>query len=423
MTTIPDFSGDRLDPDKKITAVGFMRKCGLYFREREIDDLERQLLDVEGHLDPDSPADRWFKSIPDADPRKSSWAAFKGAFETRFQVAAPPPKPTAQLQAALAGMRISVEELAKDTVVVNGTRVPVLRDFTTRVNELVTEANVGSEQGAALWLFYQGLEPWLRVAVGAIPATWDDMITTLSGIPQHVIDAAVAAHREKVRVDNKMNDVLRKLEGMRVAPVVYQAPAPGPTPAAGGAAGAVPPRGAATGGGGTGGAAGGAAQAGGGGARGGGRGGGGFGRRVPTEAEKAALRVVLAGSIARRAPSTPEGRVQYAAQRAEWETRNGNVPAATLDVSVTGYPLTPGTADPATGECWDCGIRELPVHRGDCRGREKVPSLERRFRAVCGSWLLPERNAAGVNVVEEEDSPGVPWYGAEEGGGNGQAGF
>ncbi|KAJ7042154.1 hypothetical protein C8F04DRAFT_1252138 [Mycena alexandri] len=425
MATIPDFSGNRLDP-KKLTAEDFMKKCGLYFRDRNITDIARQLLDVGDHFEHNSPADRWFKSIPDTDPRKATWPAFRAAFETRFQVAAPPPTPTAQLQAVLAGMRIGVEELAKGTVLVNGVRVPVLRDFAVRVNDVVTEANAGAEQGAALWLFYEGLEPWLRGAVGSIPLTWDNMVAALIDVPLHAVDAAVAAHKEKLRVESKMDDVLRKIAAMRVVPVAYQASAPGPAPAAGGAAGPAPPRVAATGGGGTGdGAAGGGIQAGGGGggaARGGGRGGG-FGRRVPTEAEKTALRAVMAGTIARRAPATPEGQVQYNAQRAEWETRNGSVPAATLDVAATGYPLTPGTADPATGECWTCGYRELPVHRGDCRGHPELPPLERRFRSVCGSWLLPDRNIVGVNMVEEEVTQGVPWYGAEEDGANGQPGF
>lgn len=101
------------------------------------------------------------------------------------------------------------------------------------------------------------------------------------------------------------------------------------------------------------------------------------------------------------------------------------MPPNTLDVAVTGYPLTPGTADPATGECLTCGVRELPVHRGgNCNGRPAVPPLERRFRAVCGSWLLPDKNAATVNVVgEEEGMQGVPWYEAEAEGANGGQGF
>ncbi|KAJ7713868.1 hypothetical protein B0H16DRAFT_1742983 [Mycena metata] len=177
--------------------------------------------------------------------------------------------------------------------------------------------------------------------------------------------------------------------------------APGPAPAVGGTAGA------AVGGESTGGAVGGGAQAGGGAAREGTGGGSGGFQRIPTEAEKTVLHVVLAGTIAHRATN----QAQYTQQHAEWETRNGNVPTATLDIALTGYPLTPGTENPATGECWDCGYRESPIHRGDCRGRTRVPTLERRFHAVCGGWLLPSRNNAGVNVVEGEEEPrGVPWY-------------
>ncbi|KAJ7033186.1 hypothetical protein C8F04DRAFT_1105416 [Mycena alexandri] len=229
-----------------------MKKCGLYFRDRNIPDITRQLLDVGGHFDFNSPADRWFKASPATDPQKADWNAFKSAFETRFQVTAPPLKPTAQLQAVLAGMRISVDELLKGTVIVNGTRVPVLCDFAARVNDAVTEANAGAEQGASLWLFYEALDPWLRAAVGAIPVSRDAMVLMLRGVPPHVVDAAVAAHKEKLRVENRMDDVLRKIAAMRVAPVVYQAGTSGHAPAAGGAVGPAPPNVTAPGGGGTG---------------------------------------------------------------------------------------------------------------------------------------------------------------------------
>ncbi|KAJ7749885.1 hypothetical protein B0H16DRAFT_1460915 [Mycena metata] len=370
--TIPDFSGDRLDTEKKITTVGFMRKCGLYFRHHEIGDMECMLLDVQGHLDPDSPEDQWFKNIASTDPRKANWIAFITAFEARFQIAAPPPKPAAQLQAALSGMQIGVEELAKGTILVNGARVAVMRDFAAHVNNLVTDANAGAEQGAALWLFYDVLEPWLRVAVGAIPANWDSMVTALIDV---------------------------QIDAMCIVPATYQAQAPGT----------------------------------------------GLGEqwvwqwgvgvreverwaaeRRRAEVQRVEVReeeagdFVLAGTIARRATD----QAQYTQQRAEWETRNGNVPTATLDIALMGHPLTPGTENLATGECWDCGYRESPIHRGDCRGRTRVPTLEHRFRAVCGGWLLPSRNNAGVNVVEEEEEQqGVPWYEAGDANANTQQSF
>ncbi|KAJ7174891.1 hypothetical protein C8R46DRAFT_1215053 [Mycena filopes] len=232
------------------------------------------------------------------------------------------------------------------------------------------------------------------------------MVGALLAIPESAVSAALRAHQETA-MEAKLEDIQRRLQGMRIAPApTYQAPAgpaPAPLPAAGGAA---------TGAG---------AAVGAGAGRGGGAGGGGAGRfrRQPTKTERAALRVVLAGTIAHRAPDTPEGRLQHAAQVATWTQRYGNV--AQLEITTTGYPLTPGTADPATGECWKCGFRKQPFHGNNrCGAHPQVPQLERRFRSVCGAWL--NERVAGVNAVEEVEAG--PWY-EEVGGtaGGEEAGF
>ena len=105
-----------------------------------------------------------------------------------------------------------------------------------------------------------------------------------------------------------------------------------------------------------------------------------------------------------------EGRTRYAKQIVTWNQRNGHIPQDTLAIWTTGYPLSPGTALPCSGECWKCGMVTTPLHRA-CTA-PLVPVLERRYRATCGQWFGRIHNVA-VNRVEVEEMEGVPWYEAE----------
>ncbi|KAJ7158087.1 hypothetical protein C8R46DRAFT_1224897 [Mycena filopes] len=410
MAVIPDFYGNRAQDT--VCAADFIKKCQSFFSGSNATIAEK-LEEVENHFMHNSPADRWFRDIRPADPRLADWASFKAAFQARFQVVDPVPKPAAQLQAALGGMRIGMGELAKGSVLVGGQKIPVLRDFAMRVNDAVTEANAGTQSGGIMWTFLEGLPLWLRSAVGD-PANWDAMVAALLAVPDNVVEAAVIAHREKAAVDSKIEELARQLKNTRVAPAPPMQTQAGPS------------RGAAQAGGGANTAAGGGGGGGGAGGRGAAAGGGGNGRfveRVLSDAQRSVLRGLKEGGNARHAPDTAEGRALYATQLAEWAARNAHVPREALDVAVTGYPLTPGTADAGTGECWRCGFSEIPYHGGKgCNGHPELPQLERRFRSLCGRYLGNDR-ATGVNVVEAEDVEGRAWFeeaAAPAGDGGGQ---
>ncbi|KAJ7174890.1 hypothetical protein C8R46DRAFT_1347892 [Mycena filopes] len=148
MATIPDFHGDR--GRDKVCAANFLKKLKTFFRREGVDaaDMAARLEEIGDHFPHNSPADRWPKSTITTTPADvATWGAFVAAFIARFQVADPMPKPAAQLEAALSGMRIRMGEVAKVDVLVGGEHVPVLREFAMHVQDAVTAASAGATGG------------------------------------------------------------------------------------------------------------------------------------------------------------------------------------------------------------------------------------------------------------------------------------
>ncbi|KAJ7042335.1 hypothetical protein C8F04DRAFT_98570 [Mycena alexandri] len=428
MASIPDFTGIR-EIDAPLRPADFLKRARVAYRAQGADTDAAKMEDIGDHFKDDTPADAWFKALTGSS--RTVWADFCTAFMLRFQAAPSIVKPPAQLLAELGSMRITMDELANETVTVGGQKIPVLRDFAMRVNDGVTQAGVATEGGAMLWVFHDSLPPWLRARTGAVPpADWEGMVRALNDVPDRVVQAEMTQYREQRALKleqsalrdrvSAVDALIKRLGNMHLSSAgatngnqrntgTTNAPVQGPTRepgTAGGGAGG-------TAGGGAGGSAGGGTGA----AGGGGAGvAGGGARRIPTDAEKAALRTVLANTVARRAPNTPEGRVAYQAQVNEWNQRNGHLAAGMIDVAVTGYPLTPGTAAPRSGECWKCGVAENPNHKGKACPYPLIPLLEKRFRNVCTSYLgvdVQLMQAATVNAVgvEVAGALGVPWYG------------
>ncbi|KAJ7504394.1 hypothetical protein B0H11DRAFT_515818 [Mycena galericulata] len=351
-----------------------------------------------------TPADVWFRARA-----FTKWSDFVTEFEQRFAGMQTIVKPRAQLLAELSGMRITVVELAAGHVLVGGEKVAPMVAFHARVKEAVMDANAGKES-EGVWSFHAALPAAVKLSIGSAPATWTDMLAALNAVPENAIAMEVAEHNRKTAFDSTMGQLAQLMRGVRVAipPTVAAAGAGGNGGVANAGAPAVATPAAAANGG-TGG--------------GGGRGAGGGRARegIPpgTDAQKTRLRQLMQDGNRLQPADTPEGRATYVTQIAEWTTRNGHIPPESLAISSTGYPLTPGTSVPCSGECWRCGMRTWPPHR-TCTA-PLVPPLERRYRATCGSWFGRIHEATGaVNYVEVVEVEGVPWCGgAEEGGANG----
>ena len=117
-------------------------------------------------------------------------------------------------------------------------------------------------------------------------------------------------------------------------------------------------------------------------------------RPPATEAEKTTLKASLA--LYPCQPETQEGEAVYRDQLRMWRRTNGDNHVS----KSTGFPLRPGGAQPATGECYNCG--KTGHRRFECQatGAEKIPAMEASFRAICGSILgQPSHRTAQINYV------------------------
>ncbi|KAK6988504.1 hypothetical protein R3P38DRAFT_2804549 [Favolaschia claudopus] len=388
-----------------MTAEDFIKAMGRSYRARGSKEPE-MLAAVVDHFPANSAAETWWKAL-DA-TKKATWTIFVLEFEKRFQTVQSIVKPRAQLLAELTGMRITMDELAKEYILVQGERVTPLSDFAARVRDAVNEVAAG-QTGEGVWAFHKTLPVSLRSAIGTAPEKWDDVLSALEAVPQTTIEAAVDEHRRQRAVEASVDQLTRRMNNVRMSPVggsnvAVNVPTPPPALAQGVAR---PPQVNVNVGGG------GRMNGGGGGARG--------GRVVPpgTEEQKARLHRIMMESNLKQPPDTNDGRAVYAGQIAAWQAANGNIPAESLAIWSTGYPISPGTALPCSGECWKCGEYTSPIHQ-NCR-RALVPVLERKYRATCGSWFGRLHNTApAVNFVEVVEVEGVAWYEDGGDGGGGQ---
>ena len=77
-------------------------------------------------------------------------------------------------------------------------------------------------------------------------------------------------------------------------------------------------------------------------------------------------------------PDSPEGHAAYRAQVTTWHANNlGGRPDEQHP-----YPLTPGTADAGSRECWGCGHQSHSQGAPVCT--TSLPELEREWRCIAG---------------------------------------
>ncbi|KAJ6624479.1 hypothetical protein B0H10DRAFT_1943087 [Mycena sp. CBHHK59/15] len=191
MSTGPTFTGSGTSA---AAAINFIKDVCLGFRDRTVNDAEK-LEEVGDRFQHGSPADVWFRAST-----FTTWATFTHTFEERFAGMAPMVKPRPQLLAELAGMRITIEHLAADHVLVGGEKIAPMVEFRSRLREAVLDASAGSSS-EGVWAFHAALPIGIRVAVGAVPADWDAVLVVLAGVPQTAVDLEVDQHKRAVVFD------------------------------------------------------------------------------------------------------------------------------------------------------------------------------------------------------------------------------
>ncbi|KAJ7180282.1 hypothetical protein C8R43DRAFT_1117599 [Mycena crocata] len=388
------FTGDRHIPNEPAAADVVKRLCAEFAHNSGMTDAEK-IENAGTRFKWNSPADRWYEELIARNPKPKEatvWTAFASAFKARFKGTSAVVKPRGQLEAELSGMRITMAELSKGTIIVGSAEVHVLVDFVERVREAIAESEAGGKD-VGLWGFYTSLPLFLKDAVGGLlPPTWDDMANTLSNVPQGKVDLATEQYRAQTEAADGIKGIERTLERLQVsAKNATRSAASTSTTATPPSRTSAP---AATNNG-----------------------------SKATAAQKDGLERVLRSCVSRMHPDTVQGRTAHRADLATWQKKFGKLTRDELELEVRGFPLTPGTDLPCTDACFRCGFTTpVPHAKNDtgCAPHPELPPHERSLRALGQTWLgkVDLRAAVPVNVV----SAG-PWYDDEETEEAGEAGF
>ncbi|KAJ7220887.1 hypothetical protein GGX14DRAFT_559670 [Mycena pura] len=103
---------------------------------------------------------------------------------------------------------------------------------------------------------------------------------------------------------------------------------------------------------------------------------GGRARDAPNVMEQAASRIP---------PDMPEGHQCYAAMVQAWRAHHAVASTRDSPLEVVGYPLSPGTAPPCSGECFNCG--RTGHRRATCPSMTPLAAFEHIFRSPCAQHL------------------------------------
>ncbi|KAJ6542995.1 hypothetical protein B0H19DRAFT_1172558 [Mycena capillaripes] len=386
----PEFSGDP-DGGDKMTSKSFLKKVRIQLRADQLQDDKERIAAVVDYLKDNSPAEKWHHDLlANANP-PTTWQNYAAAFVTRFPTPEKAERTPQEYERELTGMRLTVEELDM-TVDVSGEKVFSHVHFAEHMLELAKLAGIDST-ASGIWQVRDELPDVIRDKVFTSQKDWKSFTDSIKGIDRVHI-------REGAKKAKKARDIERTVEALASRDKGRQPPTTPvskmsaqlaqtalATPRANTAPAATNPFSA-----------------------GGGRGNL-FGQAPQSESmtpEKLKVLKEIVDKLKRGLlRDDAAGRAEYARRITVWNTTFAGMRPALEDV---GYPISPGTVAPGSGECFGCGKITTPLHRGnECPG-PKVPRMESTFRSIVNKHLRPA--PAQVNAVldwmdfddtEEED--------------------
>lgn len=389
---IPEFSGTQ---DDKTQPLDFLKSVKRAFLSSGTTTDNQKISLFELYLKSDSPAEDWFN---DAKTLKTTWPELEQGFKIRFPNIKKATKTKPELERELGAMRIKTEELGK-TEKFRGEDVHTHMVFAEKILDLAKQAKIETTT-SSLWNVRDELPEILREKIPENQPSWTAFVQAIKDVDMGHIREGVRKYKDKADNDAKIKSDInflmkqRTTAGANVTTGNVNSPTKAiRTQLAGTAISQQPTRNTTQGD---------TFSSSGGG------GGNLFNTRTArppaTEAEKATLRASL--DLYPIQPETPEGEAAYLDQLRTWRRINGDSHVT----KTTSFPLRPGGAPPASGECYNCG--RTGHRRIDCQttGAKKIPTLEATFRAICGSILgQPSRRTVQINYVNTSGEDEFAW--------------
>jgi hypothetical protein len=346
------------------------------------------------YLVSDSPVEEWYT---DEGSKETSWQGFEAKFLARFPGAEAAKKTELELEREILEMRLGTKELNK-TETHLGVAVETHKIFADKLLDLAKRAKF-EKTTTSIWQVHDNLPDILKSKIGKSHTDWMAFCKAIKDVdPSHIRDG-VRKHTERIAEKQAMEARLAHIEQATTArppspttviraqlarttitgqqPPQRQAYAPHQNTATiAGVIQANPYR---------------LPQP----------------RPPATEEQKAKVRECIAAWLIQ--PNSQQGFEAYTEQIRQWRCLYGDNARASED---TGFPLTPGTAPPCSGECYKC--RLVGHDRRNCVTAEPLNVHERAWRSICGNVLGhagTRRLTAQVNVVGNATDDIATWLG------------
>jgi hypothetical protein len=398
-TVVPTFSGHVGDT---VNSGDFLKAFRNTMRERKVTDDGEKIETFGDYLKGGSPAEEWFE---DEGKGNTTWTDFQTAFTTRFPAITRAKKSQSELERELQALRLPMKKLGK-TEFYGGEEVYTHIVFAEKALDLAKRVKIATTTHL-IWQVRDQLPDVVKEKINETQQNWTTFHKAMVDLPLGHIREGIAKHEKNCAEKDEITRRLAMIENAQLhapasptkvirqqmerttiaspqAPTYQQATTPQHNPFT---------------------------------SQFGGRGNLPFQqstrpRYVPTEASR--TKVLTRLSEYPMQPPTEEGRVKHRKQCQEWIEKYTEHQRVTED---TGFPATPGTAPPGSGECYACGragheSRNCTAARNEC-----VSEKERLWRAICGS-VLGRRTPrmTNMNYVAPGEPDEFAWmntYGAD----------
>ncbi|RXW14874.1 hypothetical protein EST38_g10980 [Candolleomyces aberdarensis] len=366
MSDIKPFSGDNPDENPQ----DFIRSLKRMFIARTSFSDATKVDYFQSSLKANTSADTWWIDLPESN--KVTWEAVEKAFQEKWPVKRVTPKTPSEKKALLEETKLEEKDLGKK-VVVAGVEEYSHIVWADKVEKLAKE--IPDTGNLLVDSTREKLPKAIKKLVGTKDMTWAEFCKAVRGLRYTEIMERVEEERDTARLQQQIKTLLdntpatpSKALGTALRNISLSS-APIPQPQFTAQAFRAPVKTATQ-------------QQG----------------YPPSRSDEERMADVRANALPIQ-PDTPAGRAQYATQKATWERLYpGKKPN-----EYRPYPLTPGSAPAASGECWTCG---QPNHRPTSCQRPAVPEQELIWRRIAGviEARLRRAGATSVNLVNTVQS-------------------